>query len=166
MSQSNTHEGDLLIAANEDLSSTADVLVAPYNSSGQLVVTRPAANNDYGGLRAGLWRGLRRPATVRPLESEPLGARHGEGHGQSGRPAVLADGVTTAADKGKVRKVPATTGTYRLVGDRRGGVRRRPAGEMRPTFGTRHGLITTRSSTTATEKSICLVYLQLLPVRC
>ena len=36
-----------LIAANEDLSTYADVLVAPYNNSGQLVVTRPAANNDY-----------------------------------------------------------------------------------------------------------------------
>ena len=46
MSQSNTKEGDLLIAANEDLSLLADVLVAPYNSAGQLVVTRPAANND------------------------------------------------------------------------------------------------------------------------
>ena len=42
MSQSNTNEGDILITANEDLSTYWDVLVAPYNSAGLLVVTRPA----------------------------------------------------------------------------------------------------------------------------
>ena len=59
----------------EDLSTYADVLVAPYNSSGQVVVTRPAANNDYalyvllyGAPPAG-------KATVRPLEPEPHRAR-------------------------------------------------------------------------------------------
>lgn len=115
MSQSNTHEGDLLITANEDLSAMADVLVAPYNSSGQLVVTRPAANNDYavyvlvyGAVSGG-------KATVRPLNPNRTVRVVAKGTGNPGDLLVLADGVATAADKGKVRKLPATTGTYRLV---------------------------------------------------
>lgn len=115
MSQSNTHEGDLLITANEDLSSYADVLVAPYNSSGQLVVTRPAANNDYAlyVLVYGAPSGGK--ATVRPLNPNKTVRVVAKGSGNPGDQLVLADGVTTAADKGKVRKLPATTGTYRLV---------------------------------------------------
>lgn len=114
MSQSNTHEGDLLITANEDLSAFADILVAPYNSAGQLVVTRPAANNDYAvyvlvyGAPAG------GKATVRPLNSNRTVRLVAKGTGNPGDLLVLADGAT-AADKGKVRKVPATNGTYRVV---------------------------------------------------
>ena len=115
MSQSNTQEGDLLLTTGEDLSTTADVLVAPYNSSGQIVVTRPAANNDYaiyvlvyGAISGG-------KATVRPLHPNRTVRIVAKGAGNPGDPLVLADGVTTAADKGKVRKLPATTGTYRLV---------------------------------------------------
>ncbi len=115
MSQSNTQEGDLLLTTGEDLSTTADVLVAPYNSSGQIIVTRPAANNDYaiyllvyGAISGG-------KATVRPLNPNRTVRIVAKGTGNPGDPLVLADGVTTAADKGKVRKLPATTGTYRLV---------------------------------------------------
>lgn len=115
MSQSNTHEGDLLITANEDLSALADVLVAPYNSSGQLVVTRPAANNDYAVyvLVYGVTSGGK--ATVRPLNPNRTVRVVAKGTGNPGDLLVLADGVTTAADKGKVRK-PTAAGTYRLVG--------------------------------------------------
>jgi hypothetical protein len=115
MSQSNTIEGDLLVTANEDLSSYADVLVAPYNNSGALVVTRPAANNDYAiyVLVYGAVSGSK--ATVRPLNPNRTVRIVAKGTGNPGDLLVLADGVTTAADKGKVRKLPTTTGTYRLV---------------------------------------------------
>ncbi len=116
MSQSNTHEGDILITANEDLSSYADVLVAPYNSSGSLVVTRPAANNDYAVYLLVYGAASGGKATVRPLNPNRTMRGAAKGAGNPGDLLVLADGVTTAADKGKVRKVPATSGTYRLVG--------------------------------------------------
>lgn len=116
MSQSNTHEGDLLITANEDLSSYADVLVAPYNSSGALVVTRPAANNDYAVYVLVYGAPSGGKATVRPLNPNRTVRVTAKGTGNPGDLLSLADGVTTAADKGKVRKVPATTGTYRVVG--------------------------------------------------
>jgi len=119
MSQSNTQEGDLLLTTGEDLSTYADVLVAPYNSSGLLVVKRPVANNDdalyvlvYGAPPAG-------KATVRPMNPSRTVRITAKGAGNPGDLLVLADGVTTAADKGKVRSVAGLTagsGTYRVVG--------------------------------------------------
>ena len=119
MSQSNTQEGDFLVTANEDLSTYADVLVAPYNSGGQLVVTRPAANNDYAVyvLLYGAVQGAQ--ATVRPLNPNRTSRIVAKGTGNPGDLLVLADGVTTAADKGKVRSVASLasgSGTYRVVG--------------------------------------------------
>ena len=92
MSQSNTHEGDILITANEDLSSYADVLVAPYNSGGQLVVTRPAANNDAAVyvLLYGAPSGAK--ATVRPLHPNRTVRVTAKGTGNPGDLLVLADG--------------------------------------------------------------------------
>jgi len=134
MSQSNTHEGDLLITANEDLSAFADVLVAPYNSSGQLVVTRPAANNDYAlyVLVYGAPSGGK--ATVRPLNPNRTVRVVAKGSGNSGDLLALADGVTTAADKGKVRK-PTASGTYRIVGVAEETFVDGQLVKMRPTFG-------------------------------
>jgi hypothetical protein len=114
MSQSNTHEGDLLITANEDLSTYADVLVAPYNNAGLLVVTRPAANNDYALYVLVYGATLGGKATVRPLSPTRTVRILAKGAGNPGDLLVLADGVTTAADKGKVRK-PTASGTYRIV---------------------------------------------------
>jgi hypothetical protein len=135
MSQSNTQEGDLLLTTGEDLSTMADVLVAPYNSSGQIVVTRPAANNDYaiyvlvyGAVSGG-------KATVRPLDPNRTVRVTAKGTGNPGDPLVLADGVTTAADKGKVRKLPATTGTYRLVAIAEEAFVDGQLVKVRPTFG-------------------------------
>ena len=119
MSQSNTQEGDLLLTTGEDLSTYADVLVAPYNSSGSLVVTRPVANNDYAVyvLIYGATPGGN--ATVRPLSPNRTVRVTAKGAGNPGDLLVLADGVTTAADKGKVRSktvLTAGSGTYRVVG--------------------------------------------------
>lgn len=134
MSQSNTHEGDLLITANEDLSAFADVLVAPYNSSGNLVVTRPAANNDYAlyVLVYGAPSGGK--ATVRPLNPNRTVRVVAKGNGNPGDLLALADGVTTAADKGKVRK-PTASGTYRIVGVAEEAFVDGQLVKMRPTFG-------------------------------
>jgi hypothetical protein len=139
MSQSNTKEGDLLIVANEDLSTYADVLVAPYNSAGQLVVTRPVANNDnavylliYGAVPAG-------HATVRPLSPSRSVRIVAKGTGNPGDMLVLADGVTTAADRGKVRSkssLTAGSGTYRLVGIAEEAFVDGQLVKTRPTFGT------------------------------
>jgi hypothetical protein len=139
MSQSNTKEGDLMIAANEDLSLLADVLVAPYNNAGELVVTRPAANNDpaiyllvYGAPVGG-------HATVRPMDPHRSVRITAKGTGNPGDLLVLADGVTTAADKGKVRSKSALTagsGTYRLVAIAEEAFVDGQLVKSRPTFGT------------------------------
>ncbi len=139
MSQSNTQEGDLLLAAGEDLSTYADVLVAPYNSSGQIVVTRPAANNDYAiyVLVYGATSGGN--ATVRPLNPNRTVRVVAKGAGNPGDLLVLADGVTTAADKGKVRSkagLTASSGTYRIVGIAEEAFVDEQLVRMRPTFGT------------------------------
>ncbi|HEX4141320.1 MAG TPA: hypothetical protein VHY09_13305 [Candidatus Methylacidiphilales bacterium] len=139
MSQSNTQEGDFLITANENLSTYADVLVAPYNSGGALVTTRPAANNDsavyvllYGAPSGG-------QATVRPLNPNRTVRIVAKGTGNPGDLLVLADGVTTAADRGKVRSVAGLTtgsGTYRVVGIAEEAFVDGQLVRTRPTFGT------------------------------
>jgi hypothetical protein len=138
MSQSNTHDGDLLIATGEDLSTYADVLVAPYNSAGVLVVTRPVANNDYavyvlvyGAPPAG-------KATVRPMDPNRTVRITAKGAGNPGDLLVLADGVTTAADRGKVRSVAGLTtgsGAYRIVGIAEEAFVDTQLVRTRPTFG-------------------------------
>jgi hypothetical protein len=139
MSQSNTQEGDFLITANEDLSTYADVLVAPYNHSGSLVTTRPVANNDaaiyvllYGAPSGG-------QATVRPLNPNRTVRIVAKGTGNPGDLLVLADGVTTAADRGKVRSAAGLTagsGTYRVVGIAEEAFVDGQLVRTRPTFGT------------------------------
>ena len=139
MSQSNTQEGDLLVTTGEDLSTYADVLVAPYNSSGSLVVTRPAANNDYAVyvLVYGTTSGAQ--ATVRPLNPNRTVRVVAKGAGNPGDMLVLADGVTTAADRGKVRSkasLTAGSGTYRVVGIAEEAFVDTQLVRTRPTFGT------------------------------
>jgi hypothetical protein len=128
MSQSNTHEGDILLPVGEDLSTYADVLVALYNSSGQPSVTRPVANNDYAifVLVYGASPGNREVRVV------------ANGAGNPGDLLVLADGVTTPANRGQVRsKTTLTTGSgaYRLVGIAEEAFVTGQLVKMRPTFG-------------------------------
>ena len=139
MSQSNTQEGDFLITANEDLSTYADVLVTPYNHSGSLVTTRPVANNDaaiyvllYGAPSGG-------QATVRPLNPNRTVRIVAKGTGNPGDLLVLADGVTTPTDAGKVRSkasLTAGSGTYRVVGIAEEAFVDGQLVRTRPTFGT------------------------------
>ncbi len=124
-----------MITANEDLSALADVLVVPYNSSGALVVTRPAANNDYAVYVLVYGAPSGGKATVRPLNPDRTVRVVAKGTGNPGDALVLADGVTTAADKGKVRKVPVASGTYRVVGVAEEAFVDGQLVRMRPTFG-------------------------------
>jgi hypothetical protein len=139
MSQSNTKEGDLMITANEDLSLLADVLVAPYNNAGQLVVTRPAANNDPAVYLLVYGASVGQPATVRPMTSNRSVRITGKGTGNPGDLLVLADGVSVPADKGKVRSkatLTAGSGTYRLVAIAEEAFVDGQLVKSRPTFGT------------------------------
>ena len=128
-----------MIVANEDLSQLADVLVAPYNNAGELVVTRPAANNDPAVylLIYGAVPGL--PATVRPMSPNRSVRIVAKGTGNPGDLLVLADGVSVAADKGKVRSkssLTAGSGTYRLVAIAEEAFVDGQLVKSRPTFGT------------------------------
>ena len=139
MSQSNTHEGDILLPVGEDLSTYSDVLVAIYNASGQPSVSRPAANNDYAVFVLVYGAAPGAKATVRPLYPNREVRVVAKGGGLPGDLLVLADGVTTAADKGKVRSKSALTGgsgTYRLVGIAQEAFVDGQLVKMRPTFGT------------------------------
>ena len=83
MTQTNIKHGDFQVLAGEDLTGKEDCLVKLTHDTGIGEVKLPAANSDY--------------ALYLLIEGAVL---------------VLAD-VATAADKGKVRALPATSGTYR-----------------------------------------------------
>jgi hypothetical protein len=138
MSQSNTHEGDVLLPVGEDLSTYADVLVALYNSSGQPSVTRPVANNDYAIFVLIYGASPGNKATVRPLDPIREVRVVANGAGNPGDLLVLADGVTTPANRGQVRSKSTLTGgsgAYRLVGIAEEAFVTGQLVKMRPTFG-------------------------------
>ena len=115
MSQSNTRIGDFSVAAGADLTGMQDRLVVLGNNAGVPVVNLPAANADpavYLLLEAGA-AGV--AVAVRPLDGSRNARVVLKGACNPGDLLVLAD-VATAADKGKVRVLPATAGTYRVLG--------------------------------------------------
>ena len=114
MSQSNTRVGDIRVLAGEDLTGMAGRLVKMTHDTGVPEVKLPAANTDYavyvmieGGVDAAL-------VSVRPVEAGRNVRVALKGTCNPGDLLVLAD-VATAADKGKVRALPAVAGTYRGV---------------------------------------------------
>ena len=112
MSQSNTRVGDFPVLAGEDLSGMEGRLVKLSHDGGKAQAVLPSANGDYAlfvlieGVAAG------RQAGVRPIEAGRNVRLRLVGTCNPGDVLVLAD-VTTAADKGKVRALPADAGTYR-----------------------------------------------------
>ena len=112
MSQTNTRIGDIPVTAGEDLSGKEDRLVKVANDGGQLVAKLPEANSDLAlfvlieGAEAG------KTAALRPLSAHRNVRLPLKGTCNPGDTLVLAD-VGTAADKGKVRALPGTAGTYR-----------------------------------------------------
>ena len=98
--------------AGEDLTGMAGRLVKMTHDTGVPEVKLPAANTDYavyvmieGGVDAAL-------VSVRPVEAGRNVRVALKGTCNPGDLLVLAD-VATAADKGKVRALPAVAGTYR-----------------------------------------------------
>ena len=115
MSQSNTRVGDFRVLAGESLVGMEARLVKLTHDAGVPEVKLPAANDDYalyvvleGAADAAL-------VSVRPIEVGRTVRVPLKGTCNPGDVMVLAD-VTTAADKGKVRALPATPGTYRGLG--------------------------------------------------
>ena len=115
MSQSNTRVGDFRVLAGADLTAMEGRLVKMWHDTGVAEVTLPAANSDHvpyvlieGAADAAL-------VSVRPVQADRNVRVTLKGTCNPGDVMVLAD-VATAADKGKVRVLPATVGTYRGLG--------------------------------------------------
>jgi hypothetical protein len=115
MSQSNTRVGDIRVLAGEDLTGKEGRLVKMGHDGGVPEVTLPEANSDHvpyvlieGAADAAL-------VSVRPMQADRNVRVVLKGTCNPGDVMVLAD-VATAADKGKVRALPATAGTYRGIG--------------------------------------------------
>jgi hypothetical protein len=115
MSQSNTRVGDIRVLAGADLTGMEDRLVVMGQDGGVAQVTLPVANSDlalYVLTEDGDNGDL---VAVRPLQPDRNVRVALKGTCNPGDVMVLAD-VATAADKGKVRALPAAAGTYRGLG--------------------------------------------------
>ena len=115
MSQSNTRVGDIRVLAGADLTGMEDRLVVLGQNDGVPQVALPAANGDltlYLLIEGGSSGKL---VSVRPLDAGRNMRVALKGTCNPGDVMVLAD-VATAADKGKVRVLPAVAGTYRGLG--------------------------------------------------
>lgn len=114
--QSDTIEGRLVLPASSDLSAiTAPRLVALVSDSGVAKVDLPDALTD--DLPYLLLEGAAADAgaTVEPLSPDRQIRVEAKDAMAPGDIAVMAD-PSTAADKGKVRKLPEAAGTYIQVG--------------------------------------------------
>ncbi|MDD5708308.1 MAG: hypothetical protein PHR35_20510 [Kiritimatiellae bacterium] len=112
MSQSNTRVGDIRVLAGEDLTGMAGRLVKLTHDSGVAEVLLPTAVADYAVyvvLEPNTDAGL---VSVRPMQADRNVRLVLKGTCNPGDVLVLAD-TGTAADKGKVRVLPAAAGTYR-----------------------------------------------------
>jgi hypothetical protein len=115
MSQSNTRVGDFRVLAGESLVGMEGRLAKMTHDTGVPEVMLPEANSDHalyvvleGGADAAL-------VSVRPIESGRTMRVTLKGTCNPGDVLILAD-VATTADKGKVRALPSTPGTYRGLG--------------------------------------------------
>jgi len=112
--QSNTRVGKFSVLAGESLTGKEGCLVELTHDTGVPEVKLPAANSaitpyvlDQGAADAAL-------VQVTPLEQNRNVRIPLKGTCNPGDQLVLAD-TATAADKGKVRVLPATAGTYRVI---------------------------------------------------
>ena len=115
MSQSNTRIGDFSVVAGADLTGMQDRLVVLGNNAGVPVVNLPAANSDPAVYLLVDESPTGAQVAVRPLDGSRNARVVLKGACNPGDLLVLAD-VATAADKGKVRVLPAAAGTYRVLG--------------------------------------------------
>ena len=112
MSQSDTHVGDLVFVAGEDLTGKEGLLAVLTHEAGVPEVKLPTANSDYALylLTDGGADGAH--VSVRVMEPGRNVRLTLKGTCNPGDVLVLAD-VAVAADAGKVRALPAVAGTYR-----------------------------------------------------
>ena len=112
MSQSDVRAGSFRVLAGEDLTGKEGFLVKLTHDAGVPEVKLPAAIADYA-----LYVVINDGADAEPVDVMPLEAGVNvrvplKGTCNPGDVLVLAD-TGTAADKGKVRALPAAAGTYR-----------------------------------------------------
>lgn len=113
-SQSNTQSGNVVFVAGEDLTGKEGYLAEIRNASGVANINLPDAITDLAlyviddGSESG------GNVSVAPFEPSRNRRVRLKGTCVPGDQLVLAD-PTTAADKGKLRKIPAATGTYRVL---------------------------------------------------
>jgi hypothetical protein len=112
MSQTNTRTGDIPVAAGDDLTGKEDRLVKVANDSGQTVAKLPEANSDLALFVLIEGAEADKTASLRPLNADRNVRLPLKGTCNPGDTLVLAD-VGTAADRGKVRALPGSAGTYR-----------------------------------------------------
>ncbi|MDD5706465.1 MAG: hypothetical protein PHR35_11095 [Kiritimatiellae bacterium] len=112
MSQSNTRVGDIRVLAGEDLTGMEDRLVKLSHDSGVAEVLLPTAIADYALYLVIEANTDAKLVSVRPVQAERNVRLVLKGTCNPGDVLVLAD-PGTAADKGKVRALPAVAGTYR-----------------------------------------------------
>ena len=112
MSQSDTRFGALRVLAGGDLTGKEGFLVKMADGDGVLEALLPEDNGDLAlyVVQDGAEEGVL--ADVIPLEAGRNARLKLKGACAPGDVLVLAD-TATAADKGKVRALPAAAGTYR-----------------------------------------------------
>lgn len=115
MSQTNTQEGKVVFTAKDDLTGKEGYLVELIDDSNVPKFQLPNSNKDLA-----LWvvtdgAAVGDKATAAPIHGNRNIRVKCKGTANTGEVAVLAD-VGVAADKGKVRTLPATAGQYFAIG--------------------------------------------------
>ena len=115
VTQSNTQQGRLPYPCGEDLTGKSGYLVkAARNAGGKFAPLLPTAIGDIPLFVVDEENTIGKDGHFIPLEIGAQKRIRAKGVGQAGDKLSLAD-TGTAADKGKVRKQPTTTGTWHLV---------------------------------------------------
>lgn len=115
MAQNNVRSGRFVVNAAEDLTGMEDRLVE-LTYSGSTPEVRLPTSNTARGLYVLIEGGeADTNVTVEPLNPDREVRLVAKGTGNPGDSVCLAD-VATAADKGKVRALPAAAATYRVFG--------------------------------------------------
>ncbi len=110
-SQTNTQAGKITRKANVDLTAKEGFLAKLINNAGSNEAALPTALTDHVGFVVVDGDALGNDVSLQPLEPGVQVRIKAKGAGVCGDLLSLAD-PTTPADAGKVRKVPAVTGTY------------------------------------------------------
>ena len=114
MSQTNTRTGAVRVLAGEDLTDKEGRLVVMTHDTGVPEVKLPAAISDLAVYQLNDGAADTELVDVEPVEPGRNIRAVLKGTCNPGDSLVLAD-PGTAADKGKVRTVPAAAGTYRVL---------------------------------------------------